>query len=58
MYQITQGSVFEKTYQAALRLHNLSKVQPPLLQLFVGQLSYFYPPLCRKDVGRRRTQNA
>ena len=58
MYPITQGSVFERTYEAALRLHNLYKVQPLLLQLFVGQLSYFYPPLSCEDVGRRRAQNA
>ena len=55
---MTQGGVFERTYQAALGLHNLSKVEPPLLELSVGQLSYFYPPLCREDVGRSRAQNA
>ena len=54
MYLITQGSVFKRTYQAASRLHNLSKVQPlSCVAAFRGAAFFFYPPYYREDVGRK-----
>ena len=54
MNPITQGSVFKRTQQAASRLHDLSKDQPLLLQIFVVQVSSFYPQYCHEHVGRWR----
>ena len=62
MYPMTQGSVFERTYQAALRLHNLSKVQTLLLQLLVRAaflfLSATLPRRCRAQQGAKRMRVA
>ena len=55
MYLITQGSVFKRTYQAAsvdfIIFPRFSRFH--VLQLFMVQLSSFYPPYCREDVGRK-----
>ena len=53
MYPITQGSVYKRTQQAASRLHDLSEVQPLLLQLFVVQVSSFMRT-CRTLEGVKR----